>query len=312
LLPLLILAACAPEESGETPTRAETAGWRIAPEGDLNAFFDCLAAEGIALVAAHRGGPAPGYPENAIETFERTLSLAPAFIEADVAQAADGVLFLLHDETLDRTTSGKGEASALTFDEIAALRLEDGQGNETTFAPPRFADALAWADGRTILEVDIKPSAKYEDVAAEITAQNAEGRVLIIARTLAQAQKLRALLPETMISLDLNSMSDLNRAVAGGVPAEALLGFTGTEAPRPRLFDILGERGVEVVFGALGRDDSIDAAIAASGDDNQYAEIASLGADIIATDRPLQAQAALAAAGKGARDGVCGISRQGG
>lgn len=303
------LAACAPSlPPGESAPA--TPGWRIAPGGDLNSFFDCLGAEGIALTAAHRGGPAPGYPENAIETFERTLSRAPALIEIDIASSADGVLYLMHDDTLDRTTTGSGPADDLSWSEIAELRLKDAEGNETTLSPPRFSDVLAWAQGRVILELDIKSSASYADIAAEVRSQSAEHRVLIIATSLAQAQKWRALLPTTMIALDLDSMSALNRAVASGVPADKLLGFTGTDAPRQRLFDILGERGVEVIFGTLGRGNSLDAAIAASGDDDQYAEIAAMGVDIIATDRPAEAHAALAAAGKGARDGICGISEK--
>ena len=60
------------------------------------------------LVSAHRGGPVPGLPENAVETFEYALNHAPALIETDVRRTADGVLVLMHDETLDRTTTGTG------------------------------------------------------------------------------------------------------------------------------------------------------------------------------------------------------------
>lgn len=302
------LAACAPDEQAGSLAGSETVGWRIAPAGDLNRFFDCLDDENISLVSAHRGGPAPGYPENALKTFERTLTLAPALIEVDIVTSADGVLYLMHDDTLDRTTTGDGPVDELSLDELAKLRLKDEYGTKTAFAPPHFSDVLAWADGRTVLQLDIKRSTRYEDVAREVKDQHAERRVIIIATSLAQAKKWRQLLPETMISLDLNSMSDLNRAVAGGAPAEMLLGFTGTEEPRPRLFGILEERGVEVIFGTLGSANSIDAAIAARGDDAQYAELAAEGVDIIATDRPAEAHAALAAEGRGGKDGVCGIS----
>ncbi|MEQ8748429.1 MAG: glycerophosphodiester phosphodiesterase family protein, partial [Amphiplicatus sp.] len=106
----LALAACSnPPPKTEAPT-GPASGWSLDPGGDLNAFFDCLETEGISLVSAHRGGPAPGFPENAVETFARTISLAPALIEIDVAQSADGVLFLMHADRLERTTTGGGEA----------------------------------------------------------------------------------------------------------------------------------------------------------------------------------------------------------
>jgi len=306
VLPALLLAACAQET--ETAASPEAAGWRIAPEGDLNAFFDCLDEEGASLVAAHRGGPAKGYPENALETFKHTLFEAPALMEIDVATSSDGVLYLMHDDMLDRTTTGSGPANALPWAEVEKLRLEDDDGRQTKFAPTRFDEALEWAKGRTILEVDFKRTTKFEAVIDEIRRQHAEDSVILIAYTLAQAEKLHRLMPEAMISLSLTSQSELNRAVAEGIPADRLLGFTGVEAPNPRLFGALAERDVEVVFGTLGGADSIDAEIARSGDEGAYADLSRDGVDIIATDRPIEAQKALEEAGRAAKSGACGVS----
>ncbi|MBB5517661.1 glycerophosphodiester phosphodiesterase family protein [Amphiplicatus metriothermophilus] len=318
VIALLLLAACAPagteQPSAPAPGAARSeagAGWRLDPQGDVNAFLDCLEAEGIALVSAHRAGPAPGLPENALETAAALLAEVPALVEIDVAASADGVLYLMHDETLDRTTTGEGPVDALAWAAIERLRLKDDDGAPTPRRPTRFDEMLAWAKDRTILKIDFKRSARYEDVIAEIRRQGAEDRVVLIAYTTAQAERLHALAPEMMISLSLDTVSALNRAVAAGVPDERLLAFTGLDAPRPRLNDALDARDVETIFGALGRPDrSIDGAIAASGDEARYAEIAAAGVDIIATDRPRQAHAALAAAGRGARDGVCGIARR--
>ncbi len=304
----LALTACngpAPETHGLGDDLGP--GWSIGSGGDLNAFFDCLRDEGATLVSAHRGGPYPGYPENALETMSAILEKIPAVMEIDVATSADGVLYLMHDDRLGRTTTGSGEAGALNWDEIHKLRLVDESGRKTHFAPPRFDETLAWANGRTILQVDFKPTTSYEDVASEIRRQNAQPRVILIAYSMPAAAKLHRLLPDAMISLSLNSQSELNRAVASGIPDNRLLGFTGTKDPQPRLFSLLDKRDVEVIFGTLGGRDSIDSDIARSGYDALYADIARDGADIIATDRPVEAYAALAAAGRAALDGVCGL-----
>ena len=306
----IALSACAGGDRAAPGAAAAAApGWRLTTKGDLNGFFDCLENAGATLVSAHRGGPAKGLPENALETFDATLRAVPALIEADVATSSDGVLFLLHDDTLDRTTTGEGLASKTPWETIRTLKLRDPEGVPTAYAPPRFAEALAFLKDRTVLQVDFKRSTRYEDVIAEINRQGAEDRVILIAYTMAQAERLHRLAPDMMISLSLSTQSDLNRAVAAGVPADRLLGFTGVEDPKPRLFSILDGQDVEVIFGTLGWRDSIDDQIAASGDDSLYASIAGMGADIIATDRPIAAQAALDAAGRGARDGVCGVSR---
>lgn len=313
-LPILVglaglgLSACNnPAPETQSPDNGPQAGWSVSPQGDLNLFFDCLKDSGATLIAAHRGGPYPGYPENAVETMIAILEKIPAIMEIDIATSADGVLYLMHDDRLERTTTGSGEANALQWADIRELRLEDNDGRKTKYAPPRFDETLAWADGRTILQVDFKRTTRYEDVADEIRRQGAETRIILIAYSMASAAKLHALLPQAMISLSLNSQSELNRAVASGIPDNRLLGFTGTEDPRPRLFSVLSKRNVEVIFGTLGGRDSIDNDIAQSGYEALYAEIAENGADIIATDRPIEAYAALAAAGKAALAGKCQI-----
>ncbi len=287
---------------------ANLPGWRIDPEGGLNAFFDCLDDAGATLVSAHRGGPYPGYPENAVETMAMVLADTPALMEIDVATSSDGVLYLMHDDTLERTTNGAGAANALSWDEIKALRLEDDDGRKTEFAPTRFDEALSWSEGRTILQVDFKRSTRYEDVADIVNRQHAEDRVILIAYSMASARKLHSLMPEAMISLSLDTQSELNRAVASGIPDDRLMGFTGTEDPRPRLFSMLDGRDVEVIFGTLGGRDSIDNDIARSGYEELYSEIAAQGADIIATDRPREANAALEEAARAVENGECGVS----
>lgn len=323
LLPLLSLAACvdggvvaAPKSTqapAEAPTDAANAGtlavsYAVAPQAGLNDFFECVEAAGATLVSAHRGGPRSGFPENAIETLAATLAAAPALVEIDIAQSADGVLFLMHDDDLSRTTTGEGLAAEADWASLSALRLEDNDGRAVDARIPRLSDVLQWAEGRTILQLDFKRSARYEDVAREVRAAGAEARVILIAYTMAQAQKLHRLMPDAMISLSVESERDLDQAVAAGVPADRLLGFTGIEAPAPRLNDRLNARDVEVIFGTLGRD-GFDRAAAESGDDAIYVDLSKVGVDLIATDRPIEAHAALDKAGRAVKPGACGIAR---
>ena len=132
------------------------AGWRIDPQGDLNSFFECLEARGATLVSAHRGGAYGGFPENALQSMEELMRTTPALMEIDIATSADGVLYLMHDDTLERTTTGLGDADEHDWKAISKLRLEDAYGNETNFAPPKFDEVLRWAKSNTILQIDFK------------------------------------------------------------------------------------------------------------------------------------------------------------
>ena len=272
------LTACdSPPGSAPHQGIADSSGWRLSPVGDLNQFFDCLDQENAALISAHRGGSYPGLPENSLETMATLLQTTPAIMEIDIATSADGVLYLMHDDRLARTTTGDGEAGSLAWNDIRQLRLKDLNGDKTEFSPPRFDEVLAWSKDRTLLQIDFKSSTRYEDVADEVRRQGAEDRVILIAYSMASAAKLHRLMPDAMISLSLNSQSELNRAVASGIPVNRLMGFTGTEDPRPRLFSILSKRDVEVIFGTLGGRESIDNEIARSGYEALYADIAEDG-----------------------------------
>ncbi len=72
------------------------------------------------LVIAHRGG-AGLWPENTMFAFERARHSGVDVIETDVHETADGVLIVIHDPTLERTTDGTGRVNAMTLAEIKKL-----------------------------------------------------------------------------------------------------------------------------------------------------------------------------------------------
>jgi glycerophosphoryl diester phosphodiesterase len=261
---------------------------RIAPD-DLPRFFDCLRSQRGALVAAHRGGPAPGFAENAIPTFERTLALAPAMIEADVTMLADGALVLLHDDTLDRTTNGAGRAAGLSLAQFEALQLKDETGRVLEAHPPSLRDALNWARDRTILALDIKRNTPIERVVEAVDEADAEHRVILIVRSAEDAITAHRLDAELMISAPIDQTEDLERLREADVDVSRVLAWTGTGEPNSALNVELAQRGVEAMFGTLG---DWDLRFARQGDTG-YATVADAGLVVIATDRPEAAYRAL-------------------
>ena len=76
-------------------------------------------------IMGHRGAPADE-PENTLRSFDRALAVGVAAVELDVQLTKDGRLAVIHDETLDRTTNGKGRVKDFTLAELQ--RLDAGRG----------------------------------------------------------------------------------------------------------------------------------------------------------------------------------------
>jgi len=87
------------------------------------------------LAIAHRGHSI-AYPENTLEAYRRAIELGAEAIECDVNITKDGRLVMIHDSTLDRTTSGTGRVSAAAWEEIE--RLDAGRKFKPEFAGARI------------------------------------------------------------------------------------------------------------------------------------------------------------------------------
>lgn len=295
---VLTLAAC--ERQGAQPASQARAANSLAPS-DLAGFFDCLREREQTAIAAHRGGPEPGFAENAIPTFENTLRQAPAMLEIDISETRDGVLVLMHDDELDRTTTGTGLVREATLAELQALQLEDEDGQMLDARVPTLRAALDWAAGKTVLELDVKRGVSYEDVIAEVRAAGAAGRVIFITYSPSAAIRVHRLAPELMISTSIESEADLEELQRARVDLTRILAWTGIEEPNSALNVSLAEHGVEAIFGTLGGRDSWDNRFEREGRE-QYAAFAETGLQLISTDRVTAAARDLDAA-----DGVDGI-----
>lgn len=260
---------------------------------DIAGFFDCLREKSLTVIAAHRGGDAPA--ENALETFERTVRGAPGpvLLEIDVRRTSDGQLVLMHDETLDRGTTGKGPVAGVTLNAFRALQLKDETGHVLNLHPPTLKRALEWAKGKAILELDVKQGSPFGEVVAAVRAAKAENRVVVIVYSTEDAVTMQRLAPDLMLSVPAESVNALQMVSSVRVDTSRLLGWTGTTEPNSALNIELADKGVEVIFGTLGDGaTSWDARIAHDGD-AQYAAFADTGIHVIATDRPLEAMRAI-------------------
>ncbi len=121
---------------------------------------------------AHRGALLHA-PENTLAALRAAARLGATWVEIDVQRSRDGRLFLLHDETLDRTTDGRGLAASRAWNELAAL--DAGGWFAPGFAGERLAtlqDALAVCEELHLgANVELKPAGGNDEaVGREVAA----------------------------------------------------------------------------------------------------------------------------------------------
>lgn len=250
----------------------------------LHERLDCLRNSGGIVIIGHRGGPTRDYPENALETLQRTYDAGIRAMEVDIAGTRDGHLILMHDDDLDRTTTGTGLVADHTLADIQKLKLETGS-TTTDFVPPTLAAALEWAvRANAILELDKKRSVAYGPIIAAVRAAKAENNVFIITYTDEQAAEVHRLAPDLVITATVNSVEHLDSLIARGVKPERLLAWTGNIEPRPELWSALAARGVESIFGTNGsRESGLDYRYWADDDGGEFNTLAAGGLPLLVT-----------------------------
>jgi len=124
---------------------------------------------------AHRGGGRLA-PENTLAAMRLAASRGYCMVEYDVKLSADGVAFLLHDDTLDRTTDGTGDAGSLPYATLALLDAGNGYCADYAGEPIPSLRAIAHATcGKNMASnIEIKPSPGRERETGEQVARTAQ------------------------------------------------------------------------------------------------------------------------------------------
>jgi glycerophosphoryl diester phosphodiesterase len=145
------------------------------------------------LIFGHRG--APGYPrrgENTIGSFRKALRSGANGLEFDVRRCADGRIVVIHDDTVDRTTTGRGRVADLTYDEMR--RFDAGFGEPV----PLLTEVLDEFGDRCLLNIELKDAGIAPDVKRLVLERRLEQQVIISAF---EWQELAAATPEIPIAL---------------------------------------------------------------------------------------------------------------
>lgn len=120
-------------------------------EGIRNALLNPNSEQ--VLVVAHRGDWRYA-PENSLAGIKNAIEMGVDVVELDVQKTKDGHLILMHDATLNRTSTGKGKISEWTLDSIKTLKLRNGCAIRTIHSVPTLEEALLLAKGKIMINLD--------------------------------------------------------------------------------------------------------------------------------------------------------------
>lgn len=223
------------------------------------------------LVIAHQGGNHLR-PDQTLPAFAHAVELGADVLEMDLNMTADGVLVVIHDRTVDRTTDGSGAVRDLTLAEIKALdaahtwtpRTPDGTPIDPDDFPyrgqgltiPTFEEVLtAFPDHRILVEMKQEEPSTAEPLCELIRAQGRQNDVMVASSISPELNAFRRACPEVATSghygdvLTFFILQNLRlgalytpQEVAYQVPRE----FEGLRVITPRFVEVAQRRGVEV------------------------------------------------------------------
>lgn len=246
------------------------------------------------IVASHRGDWR-NFPENSLEAIDNAIKMGVDIVELDVQRTKDGELILMHDPTLDRTTTGKGKIAEIALDSIRKLKLKNGCAIRTIHNVPTLEEALMHAKGKIMLNLD-KADRYFEQVYALMEKTGTTKQIIMKGNKSAEEVKkqfgnyLNDVIYMPIVNLDkVNAEEQIETFIKDMNPVAFELLYVKDSNPLPvKLKSSLDGRAL-IWYNTLwdtmagGHDDDLSLK---NPDEGYGYLIDKLGARIIQTDRP--------------------------
>jgi glycerophosphoryl diester phosphodiesterase len=239
---------------------------------------DFMRLDSPSRVIAHRGFSSQA-PENTLVAIEKAIEIGADMVEIDVTVTSDGEVILLHDETLDRTTTGTGLPTDRTLTEIRQLDAGSWFAPEYAGEPiPTLAEALETVKDRILINIEIKSEAVEHGVVPEVAALIVEHGMLdqvVVSSFSPEALRLMKITDPTVITASLFN-KDLH---TGRDPLEIVLevgsrGFNiSSKRVTPEMVDRCHMHGIPV-------------AVYTVNDEAELLRLMEIGVDAVFTDHP--------------------------
>lgn len=254
-----------------------------------------LYEEGKVSVISHRGDWR-NTPENSIRAIQNCIDLGVNMVEINIKKTKDNELILLHDKTLDRTTTGKGLPQDYTLAEIKQMRLRNGAGVATSHQIPTLEEAMIVAKGK--IWVNIDKGYDYFDLVEKVLEKTGTTQQVLIKAGLPYQKVVaenKAVLDKLffMPIIDManpDAMTMVEEYIKNMQPKAFEVCFTQIDQALQNVLDRIQKSGSKVWINTLwpslcaGLND--DRAVEENQQDSIWGKVIEMGASFIQTDRP--------------------------
>ncbi len=238
-------------------------------------FLDAKSNE--VLVASHRATH-DVYPENSLNAIKASIALGVDIIEIDVKVSKDGVPFLMHDRTMDRTTTGKGDPEEFTWAELQELFIVD-KGKRTSYKIPTLEEALELAHGEILVDLDLKTD-RIEKIMEVVAKTEMNEFVFFFESDYEVLQRIQLANKDLMLMPRAYSTPQADSAIALFDPPVVHIDFSFYTRECVRL---IKDSNARVWINALGESDK---EIRNGTPKSAIKKLLSNGANVIQTDEP--------------------------
>lgn len=248
-------------------------------------------APGKKIISGHRGTMEDGMPENAIPALKKVLQHSEAIFEIDPRYTKDSVAIMMHDATLDRTTTGQGRVADYTWKELKKLRLKDHAGKPTGYKINTLDEMIRWAKGKTILNLD-KKDLPLAAVAEIIRKHQAYAWVWVTVHSVAEAKFFLDKDPRHFLSLHIRDQKSLMALKAAGLPYSQMIVYIGPEikAENQALYAFFKSKGVMCMISTASSYDKLKTTEERA---QKYNAVFADGASILESDLPIAVSQAI-------------------
>jgi glycerophosphoryl diester phosphodiesterase len=249
---------------------------------------------GNVLVVAHRSDWR-SHPENSLPAMRSAIAMGVEVVEVDVRRTKDGRFVIIHDTTLNRSTTGQGRVADFTLEELRKVRLRDGVGTPTAELIPTLEEALNVVRGRAVINLD-KSAEHPAEIFSVVERENALGFTLFsITQPLAEFEHrypgLHEKIPHFMLVVSdsgENCDSLIGPYLKARKPDVLQIVFSREDRPALAWVERARAAGVRIWFNSLWSNHNAghhdDRAL--TDPEGAYGWLVKRGATMIQTDRP--------------------------